>query len=209
MLIDVVKKSNNKQLSTARLNNKIVLQRYIDPPIEILIILDKIEQLIELNNAADITLDAIAEYISYNNQISGAYCQLEMTSNDSMNQKLYYYPLLSQVIEASCLYYSFCDSPFFLYPRYIVSNESFYAKQGEKIIVPITIFTQESRGSFEFEIFDTLNFKATTATDGFFTVETVELDPGNHCSAVTIYAKDVYTHRTENVAIIDVEYTIY
>jgi len=210
-LADIIVEQNNAVLSEFKYYNDyaIMVKMNILESKDNRDLVERVSSLIRLNNSQKRSRAELVAFIELNNSQNSDYCRIEIDQNDIINNWdiSKYYMTLHEIIKQSCLSLgNIHESNNFL--NLSVDNDDFYVHKSDSLIVKIRSFPQRTSGTFEYMLFDTLEFKLDGAYSGRFKFPVSNQDFGKYQKKIIVYGKDVFTGKTEEVAKMNITYTI-
>lgn len=206
-LILAMRENNNKSLSILRDGNTTLNKRSVSGIDFADNNLEKIARLFELNNAKPPIYESLNIFIDDYNLKSEENCKIEVGIN-KLTTDVEYFNLLYKVIKKACIRPGTINEVTY-FMNYTIADDKFRVRKGEELLVPLKAFHQESFGQFEYIFYDTLNFNAISDFEGFYRINTFDLETGTSNLKMEVYGKDIYTQKTENVGSIEIEIETY
>jgi hypothetical protein len=200
-LITSVQQNNNMYLNQLREDNKVYKKVKINKDSTIVNNLQAIDKLLKLNNDKSPNYRNLSEYIVENNLKQSEDCKLKI-EKWKLSNDIEYYILLDKIIKETCLSPGTLDIPR-SYMNYTIAGQSFNGKLGETLKIPVKAFPQKLPEVFKYIFFDTIDFKALNEFEGYYSIETGNMEKGTKNIRKNLYAKDVYSNKTEKVGIIE------
>jgi len=199
---DIIRRHNNVDLLTLRQENiqlkyiKASSIPYAEKRLKIII------ELLSLNDKIKYNPTKLSEIIKETYKI----CEIKERPG-MKSSKIEYLLSIQDLVKAGCL--STGPTSALVVPRqYSIDNSKFSANKGDTIKIPIKVFPRFIYDINEFVLFDTLNFRAKSDSQGYFETPTNKMRIGENNIRNILYVKSLLTGETIKLDIVDVEVSV-